>query len=322
MQALGRHILVEFLNCDPGALNDVPKIESSMVSAATLAGATVINSDFHHFSPYGVSGVVIIEESHLAIHTWPEYQYAAADLFTCGENVDPWLAFDHMKEALESKNYSVLELHRGPLNLLKRIPFNAENFREIVEQRLQHYPPKRSVWFTDKDENFALSLRAKGKLLYDKSSDYQRTRVFDSFGFGKVLTIDNMVMCTERDEAHYHEMICHPALFAHKNVERVLVIGGGDGGTVREVLKHDRVKSVTMVEIDAHVIEASKKHMPTLSSAFDHPKLDVRIEDGIQFVTETKNATYDLMLVDGSDPVGPAKAMATASATATGTRKR
>jgi len=115
--------------CDPDVLNDVPTIEKAMVEAATKANATVISSDFHHFSPWGVSGVVIIQESHLAIHTWPEYQYAAVDLFTCGDEVDPWLAFDNLKEALNSQTYSVLEMHRGPINLLKRIPYNAEGYR-------------------------------------------------------------------------------------------------------------------------------------------------------------------------------------------------
>ena len=85
MNALGRHILVEFLNCKADVLNDVVQIEKAMVEAAQIAGATVINSTFHHFSPYGVSGVVVIQESHLAIHTWPEYRYAAVDLFTCGD---------------------------------------------------------------------------------------------------------------------------------------------------------------------------------------------------------------------------------------------
>ena len=84
MNALGRHILVEFIGCNSEILNDVSIIEKSMVDAAQDAGATVINSTFHHFSPFGVSGVVVIQESHLAIHTWPEYQYAAVDLFTCG----------------------------------------------------------------------------------------------------------------------------------------------------------------------------------------------------------------------------------------------
>ena len=89
MEALGRHILVEFYNCSPELMNDVVHIEKSMVEAAETAGATVINSTFHHFSPYGVSGVVVIQESHLAIHTWPEFGYAAVDLFTCGDSVNP-----------------------------------------------------------------------------------------------------------------------------------------------------------------------------------------------------------------------------------------
>ncbi len=309
MDALGRHILVEFFLCNPEILNDVQAIETAMVEAAEIAGATLINSDFHHFSPYGVSGVVVIQESHLALHTWPEYQYAAADLFTCGDDVNPWLAFDHLKEKLQSKTHSALELHRGSLSLLKRIPFNAENYRKVAEDRLKHKTFPRSIWITDKDENIALSLRASGGTLYDKTSEFQRVRVYQSYGFGRVLTIDNIIMCTEKDEGHYHEMIAHPAIFAHGNVENVLVIGGGDGGTVREVLRHPEIKKVTMVEIDELVVEASKLHLPKISSAFGDPRLDLRIEDGIKFVHDAPDETYDLVIVDGSDPVGPAEGL-------------
>ena len=98
--SLGRHILVELFGCSPSMLNDVIRLEKSMVDAAKKAHATVINSTFHHFSPYGVSGVVVIQESHLAVHAWPEYQYAAVDIFTCGTEVDPWVAYDFLKEAL------------------------------------------------------------------------------------------------------------------------------------------------------------------------------------------------------------------------------
>jgi spermidine synthase len=101
MEALGRHILVEFYNCSPDLMNDVVHIEKSMVEAAETAGATVINSTFHHFSPYGVSGVVVIQESHLAIHTWPEFGYAAVDLFTCGDSVNPWVSYQYLEKALK-----------------------------------------------------------------------------------------------------------------------------------------------------------------------------------------------------------------------------
>ena len=89
MKSLGRHILVEFHGCSAEILNDVPRIEKGMINAATESGATIISSVFHHFSPVGVAGVVVIQESHLAIHTWPEYRYAAVDLFTCGDRADP-----------------------------------------------------------------------------------------------------------------------------------------------------------------------------------------------------------------------------------------
>jgi S-adenosylmethionine decarboxylase len=113
MKSLGRHLLVEFYNCDKEVLDDVAAIEDHMRTAARKANSTIVNSTFHRFSPYGVSGVVVIAESHLSIHTWPEYGYAAVDLFTCGESVDPWKAFEYLKEVLKSERESTMELKRG-----------------------------------------------------------------------------------------------------------------------------------------------------------------------------------------------------------------
>ena len=161
-------------------MNDVARIESSMVAAAEKAGATVINSTFHHFSPYGVSGVVVIQESHLAIHTWPEYGYAAVDLFTCGDSVDPWISFDHLKEAFGAGNYSALEMRRGSLALLERLDVDLASMRELNKKHTNPQKYTRNVWFTDKDDNQALSLRHTGEVFYDKTSQYQRTRVIDT----------------------------------------------------------------------------------------------------------------------------------------------
>lgn len=311
MAALGRHILVEFFGCNPEIMNDVSIIETGMVDAAANAGATVINSTFHHFSPYGVSGVVVIQESHLAIHTWPEYGYAAVDLFTCGDAVDPWISFDHLKKVFEAKNYSALELRRGATALLERVDFDNTSIREESKNHVNPGKYTRNVWFTDKDENQALSLRYTGELLYNKTSEFQKVRVIDTYAYGKTLTIDDMVMCTESDEAHYHEMIAHPAMLSHGNAKRVLVIGGGDGGTIREVLKHQGVEEVVMVEIDANVIDACKEHLPSIASHFDHPKLDLKIADGIAYIKNAADKSFDIILVDGSDPVGPAKGLFT-----------
>ena len=316
MKALGRHILVEFLNCKADVLNDVAAIENAMVEAAQIAGATVINSTFHHFSPYGVSGVVVIQESHLAIHTWPEYRYAAVDLFTCGDTVDPWVSFEHLKKAFEA-SYSALEMNRGSTHVLKKgtglqvKPNDTENYDPS-----KGYKINRNVWFTDKDDNQALSLRYTGEVLFDERNEFQRVRVLDSISYGKMLTIDDMVMCTERDEYHYHEMISHPAMQAFESAsgttaKSVLVIGGGDGGTIREICKYEGLEKVTMVEIDEAVVRACKLHLPQIASEFSNPKVNLIIGDGIKFVKEAAADTYDVIIVDGSDPAGPAEGLFT-----------
>lgn len=113
MEALGKQILVEFYDCDQSKINDVSYIENSLLQATKESNATIISHNFHKFSPYGVSGVVVIAESHVAIHTWPEYNYAAVDIFTCGDTIDPWTIQEKLKELFDSKNVSSMEMKRG-----------------------------------------------------------------------------------------------------------------------------------------------------------------------------------------------------------------
>jgi len=113
MNALGRHILAEYYGCDIKILNDVKLIEHYMREAVLKSGATIIDSTFHRFNPHGVSGVVVIAESHMALHTWPEYGYAAVDFFTCGDRVDPWKAFNYLSTKFKSANSSSKEIKRG-----------------------------------------------------------------------------------------------------------------------------------------------------------------------------------------------------------------
>ena len=305
MKSLGRHILVEFHGCSAEILNDVPRIEHDMLEAATKSGATIINSVFHHFSPFGVSGVIVIQESHLAIHTWPEYRYAAVDLFTCGDSVNPWVSYESLKAAFEAEHGSAVELNRGQLELLEKTSIDLGDMRDAATQKLM--PPKhsRSVWFTDKDDNIALSIRHKGDRLFSERSPYQLVEIFDTFKYGKMLTVDKMVMCSEKDEAAYHEMIIHVPMLANPGIKNVLVIGGGDGGSVREILKHDSVERVTMVEIDEVVVRASREFLPSLSLSLDDPKLNLIIGDGIDYVAQAKDESFDFVVVDSSDPVGP-----------------
>ncbi len=115
MKALGRHLLIELHDCDKEVLNDLGFLRDAMVAAAVDCGATVMGESFHHFSPQGVSGVVVIAESHLSIHTWPEYGYAAVDIFTCGTSVEPEKAVEALVEKLGAKNHSLMEIPRGLL---------------------------------------------------------------------------------------------------------------------------------------------------------------------------------------------------------------
>ena len=135
MKALGRQILVEFYDCNSDVLNDVAQIESILLEATRASRASIISHNFHKFSPHGVSGTVVIAESHVAIHTWPEYAYAAVDIFTCGETIDPWIIQDYMKESFEAKNVSSMELKRGL--------FKVEDGQELL------FKPKDAQQFTN-----------------------------------------------------------------------------------------------------------------------------------------------------------------------------
>lgn len=145
------------------------------------------------------------------------------------------------------------------------------------------------------------------KVLFSEQTPYQKVEVFETDAWGNLMTIDGMVMLSEKDEFVYHEMLSHVGMFAHPNPEKVLVIGGGDGGTAREVLRHPSVKVVDMVEIDEAVVRASKEFLPAVG-AWDDPRLTVHFEDGIAFVKAATNE-YDVIIIDGSDPVGPAEGL-------------
>lgn len=116
MKSLGQQIVVDYHKCNPEILNDVAAVKRAMREAALKSGATIVTEAFHLFNPHGVSGAIIIAESHLAIHTWPEFGYAAVDLFTCGDDVDPKVAFEHLKQALEADEFTIMEMKRGILD--------------------------------------------------------------------------------------------------------------------------------------------------------------------------------------------------------------
>lgn len=152
-----------------------------------------------------------------------------------------------------------------------------------------------------------LGLKVKETLVSNKS-EYQKISILDTYQFGKVLVLDGVVQTTERDEFIYHEMLTHLPMLSHPNPERVLIIGGGDGGILREVLKYP-VKEVFLVEIDEKVIEFSKTHLSAICrNSFDDRRANIIIDDGVNFVKKGKGK-FDVLIVDSSDPAGPAKVL-------------
>ena len=165
--------------------------------------------------------------------------------------------------------------------------------------------PQMELWFTEKQTpDHGITSRIV-RTLHREETKYQTVDVIETRQFGRMLLLDGMVMTTDKDEFVYHEMIAHVAMNTHPEPKDVLVIGGGDGGAIREVLKYPSVETATLVEIDERVIEVAKTYFPAIAGALDDPRVRIRIEDGIRHVEE-KEDTYDVILVDSTEPIGPA----------------
>jgi spermidine synthase len=161
------------------------------------------------------------------------------------------------------------------------------------------------LWFTEKQTpNLGLSCKVK-ETLYRCRTKYQEIAIIDTFQYGKMLVLDGMVQTTVSDEFVYHEMIAHIPMRTHARPRNALVIGGGDGGAVREILKYPDVQKVTLVEIDDQVIEAAKRFLPEISSSLEDCRVDLQVADGIEYVRSLEDA-YDIIIVDSTEPVGPA----------------
>ena len=151
------------------------------------------------------------------------------------------------------------------------------------------------------------------RLLYDSETEHQRIKVFENGTFGRVMTLDGVVQVTERDNFIYHEMLTHVPVLAHGAARRVLIVGGGDGGMAREVLRHRSVEQITMVEIDAGVVEFCTTYLPSISAgAFEDPRLRLVIDDGAAFMRDCAER-FDVIIVDSTDPIGPGEVLFTDS---------
>ncbi len=169
-----------------------------------------------------------------------------------------------------------------------------------------------SHWFTElcEEGGSAFSLKILRKL-HEEQTDYQRIEIYETEQFGNLMVIDGFIMLSARDNFLYHEMMSHPALFTHPDPRRVVIIGGGDCGTLREVLRHPGVEQVLQVEIDERVTRLSERYFPELCEANGDPRVEFLFGDGIRWMAEAEAGSRDLVIVDSTDPIGPARGLFT-----------
>lgn len=164
-------------------------------------------------------------------------------------------------------------------------------------------------WFTEPMEKTGTAFSLKGKKLHSEKTPYQKIEIWETETFGKLMTIDGCTMVSTRDNFLYHEMMSHPALNSHPNPKNVVIVGGGDCGTLREVLKHSTVKSATQVEIDERVTRLAEEHFPELCDKNKDKRATLFFGDGIQWMKDAKPGSIDLIIIDSTDPVGPAEGL-------------
>lgn len=166
------------------------------------------------------------------------------------------------------------------------------------------------LWFSEPHtKNVKMSIRVD-KQLYTEQSEFQRIDVFECSEFGRFLTLDGLMMLTEKDEFIYHEMITHVAMASNPEVKNILVIGAGDGGTVRELTRYETIETIDMVEIDERVVEVCRKFLPQTACKLDDPRVHIFYDDGLRFIRGKENC-YDLIIVDSTDPFGPGEGLFT-----------
>lgn len=301
MEPNGVHLLCEFSGCNPSLIGTVQAVQAAMHSAAQAAHATALNSYFHQFQPAGVTGFICLAESHMSIHSWPERSYAAVDIYTCGSLMEPARAIDFLKEALGAREVKTREVLRG-LRSGTLGYTSADTSHDGVERQAHSAPAVE--WYDEADADSSESHRfAVSEWLFRKESAWQEVDIFRNPGLGKILFLDGVSQSAERDEYIYHEALVHPGMLLHPDPRSVLILGGGEGASLREVLKHRTVERATMVDIDGELVQACRELLPEWSAgAYEDPRAELIIADGKEWV-EGHEDRFDVVIMDLTDQV-------------------
>lgn len=304
----GLHLTGDLLDCDCSAelLIALDPLATLCRDATVAAGLTIVDEKYHVFpewqgQPGGITGTVLLAESHLAVHTWPERRGVTLDVYVCNFTADNSAKAEQLFEAL----MMAFRPGRRIVNRIQRGDLTAAHATDAPASDSTGSGGAERLVFDWLNPHAGYGFNVT-RTLVAKDTRYQRLELFDTPQFGRMLRLDGRFMTAEGEEFVYHECMTHPALLAHPAPRRVLILGGGDGGTAEEVLKHPSVEAITIAELDRDVVTESRAHLASIHrGSLDHPKVRIEITDGFAFV-EGSTEQYDLIVLDLTDPDTPA----------------
>lgn len=310
-QIKGRHIIIDAFECDPALLDNPEHLEQLLKGLVSSLGMELLGTKFHHFHPQGVTGVLLLSTSHFSVHTWPENAVAALDLFTCGDS-DPAAEIDALLRGLAAKKALVYGLERSIGNTGTQVFWEMRTQEEKpnagYRQQTVLLPANKGTElaldrgdFSDQIERRQL-LANDHHMLFQGTSSFQRVELMEAMEMRMYL--DGQLQFSSLDERIYHEALVHPAFSHTSSHERVLIVGGGDGLALREVLKYRDVVHVDLVDIDPIVLDVAK-YVPKMAalneSSMHDPRLVVHPQDAVKFLNDV-TAPYQIIIVDFPDP--------------------
>lgn len=306
----GLHLTADLYGCrcDMDHLIREESLSRLCTDAVKAAGLTIVDEKYFVFPDYqgqpgGVTGAVLLAESHLAVHTWPERSAVTLDVYVCNFSTDNSArarqVLEQLIENFKPDSSSLKAIQRG----------EDESSAAGSEPVASGQPDAGSLILEWLNEHSAYGYR-KGRLVEATQSPWQSIEVHDTPQWGRLFRLDGAFMTSERDEFHYHESLVHPAAIAHPAPRAALVIGGGDGGSTEELLKHPSIERVVMAELDPEVIRVAREHLTEVHrGALDDARLDIRIGDAwstVEAIARKGDERFDLVLLDLTDPDTPA----------------
>lgn len=306
MDTSGFHLIIDAYECDSAILNDKKKLKEMMISAIDHLGMEILLTKFHSFSPQGVTGVIGISTSHFSIHTWPEHGYAAFDLYTCG-NQNIWPPIEKILHKIKAKRVTLYDLSRGNeaghRPVMKKLSLDANASYEETKKPIKLFELRNDRGNDWDMKQLKEILSGKHDVLYHGSSPYQDILLVQANDLR--LYLNQELQFCSLDERHYHEALVFPVMEAAASHKRILILGGGDGLALREVLKYPNVRHVDLVDIDAMMIQLSKTEPALLKQnnrSFLDERVQVHIEDAKNYLSK-EHKKYNVIIIDFPDPV-------------------